>query len=139
MFDTVRARFTARGRRVHAGRRHHRRAQPPDLPGLERREPCTPGVDCADCPNRQTTDGAIQLCQLAPGEAGRIVAVYEGRRFRKRLADLGLTVGMDVQVVRASHGRGPLILAICNDSRLALGWGVASKILVERRPEGAHA
>jgi len=32
-----------------------------------------------------------------------------------------------------------MILAICSDSRLALGWGIANKILVEKQPEGANA
>lgn len=138
MFDTVRARFKARGPGHHHHRRHEHHA-PPDLPGVEPWEPCTPGVDCENCPNREVTGSTLPLCRLEPGDAACIVAVDEGRRFRKRLADLGLAVGMEVQVVRASRGRGPMILAICSDSRLALGWGIANKILVEKQPEGANA
>ena len=94
---------------------------------------------CENCPNRALESSTLPLCRLEPGDAACIVAVDEGRRFRKRLADLGLAVGMEVQVVRASRGRGPMILAICSDSRLALGWGIANKILVEKQPEGANA
>ena len=137
MFDTVRARFKVRGPQPH--RRHHHATPPPDLPGIGPWEPCTPGVDCEHCPNRALESSTLPLCRLEPGDAACIVAVDEGRRFRKRLADLGLAVGMEVQVVRASRGRGPMILAICSDSRLALGWGIANKILVEKQPEGANA
>ena len=142
MFDTVRARFKARGpehrhRPHHHGHPHH--AAPPALPGVEPWEPCKPGVDCEQCPNREVTGSTLPLCRLEPGDAACIVAVDEGRRFRKRLADLGLAVGMEVHVMRASRGRGPMILAICNDSRLALGWGIANKILVEKQAEGANA
>ena len=137
MFDTVRARFKARGPEHH--HRHHHHTTPPDLPGVGPWEPCTPGVDCENCPNREVKSSTLPLCRLEPGDAACIVAVDEGRRFRKRLADLGLAVGMEVQVVRASRGGGPMILAICSDSRLALGWGIANKILVEKQPEGANA
>jgi ferrous iron transport protein A len=139
MFDTVRARFKARGTEHSHHHGHHHHAAPPALPGVEPWEPCTPGVDCEHCPNREVTGSTLPLCRLEPGDAACIVAVDEGRRFRKRLADLGLAVGMEVHVMRASRGRGPMILAICNDSRLALGWGIANKILVEKQAEGANA
>jgi ferrous iron transport protein A len=139
MFDTVRARFKARGTEHPHHHGHHHHAAPPALPGVEPWEPCTPGVDCEHCPNREVTGSTLPLCRLEPGDAACIVAVDEGRRFRKRLADLGLAVGMEVHVMRASRGRGPMILAICNDSRLALGWGIANKILVEKQAEGANA
>ncbi|NDJ75099.1 MAG: ferrous iron transport protein A [Chloroflexi bacterium] len=104
----------------------------PSLPdGVQPLETCVPGVDCDDCPNQELEGAVMPLCLLSPGEQGRIVHVHEGRQFRKRLADLGLAVGMDVRVVRASHGHGPMILAVCQDGRLAMGWGMANKIRVE--------
>lgn len=94
-------------------------------------EPCTPGVDCEDCPNQAVEGITLPLCLVPPGGRARIIHVDEGRRFRRRLAELGLAVGMEVRVVRASRGVGPLILAVCNDSRLAMGWGMANKIRVQ--------
>jgi Fe2+ transport system protein FeoA len=93
--------------------------------------PCDPGVDCEDCPNQPVIGATLPLCLVAPGESARIVRVDEGRKFRKRLADLGLVVGMEVRVVQAAHGAGPMILAVRNDSRLAVGWGMANKIRVQ--------
>jgi len=46
----------------------------------------------------------------------------------RRLAELGLTPGVEFEVLQ--RGNGPIILAIRN-SRLALGRGTAEQILVE--------
>jgi Fe2+ transport system protein FeoA len=66
---------------------------------------------------------------VSPGEEVRLVAIHGGHRMRKRLADLGLNIGMTVRVVQR-NGHGPLILAV-KDSRLAVGRGMAHKILVQ--------
>jgi len=65
----------------------------------------------------------------SPGEDVRLTAIHGGRRMRKRLADLGLNIGMTVRVLQR-NGHGPLLLAV-KDSRLALGRGMAHKIKVE--------
>lgn len=71
----------------------------------------------------------IPLAMVSPGEEVRLVTIYGGQRVRKRLADLGLNLGMTVRVLQ-DNGHGPLILAV-KDSRLAVGRGVALKILVQ--------
>lgn len=91
---------------------------------------CTPGEDCEDCPNEGITTTTLPLCLVPSGESARIVHIEQGRRCRKRLADLGLATGMDVRVLRASRVGGPMILAIRNDARLAIGRGMAMKIRV---------
>jgi ferrous iron transport protein A len=74
----------------------------------------------------------MPLSAVAPGETVELVAIREGKRVRKRLADLGLSVGLNIRVVQNSF-MGPLILAIKEDSRLAIGRGVAQKIWVSPR------
>ncbi|GAB4574398.1 MAG: hypothetical protein Kow0077_20740 [Anaerolineae bacterium] len=69
------------------------------------------------------------LCFTHPGETVKIVEIRGGRRLRKRLADLGLNVGMAVRVIQGTHG-GPMLLAFKGDARLAIGAGIAQKILV---------
>lgn len=76
--------------------------------------------------------GELPLCHLSPGERACIVHIDQGRRLRKRLADLGLTVGTEVHVLQASHGSRAMILAIHHDARLAIGRGMANKIHVRR-------
>jgi Fe2+ transport system protein FeoA len=71
----------------------------------------------------------MPLAMVTPGEEVRLTAIYGGRRMRKRLADLGLNLGLTVRVIQ-HDGHGPLILAV-KDSRLALGRGMAHRIMVE--------
>lgn len=59
-----------------------------------------------------------------------LIEIRANDKLRKRLADLGLNVGMTIRVMQAD-GAGSLIVAVQNDSRLAIGCGVAQKILVK--------
>ena len=71
----------------------------------------------------------MPLAMVAPGEKVRLTAIHGGRRMRKRLADLGLKLGITIRVMQRDR-HGPLILAV-KDSRLALGRGMAHRIMVE--------
>ncbi|MCM5553986.1 FeoA family protein [Pleomorphomonas sp. NRK KF1] len=71
---------------------------------------------------------AIPLTMAREGQPLRIVDIDHGQRCRSRLADLGVFGGVAVTVVKGG-GCGPLLLAI-NGSRIAIGAGLASKILV---------
>ena len=75
---------------------------------------------------------AMPLSMVSSGETVELVQIREGRRLRKRLADLGLNVGLDVRVVQNCFS-GPLILAVKEDARLAIGRGMAHQILVVPR------
>ena len=72
----------------------------------------------------------MSLAMVAPLETVRIVAIHGGRRLRKRLSDLGLTPNTVVQIVQ-SNGQGPILLALKDDARLAIGRGISFKIQVE--------
>jgi Fe2+ transport system protein FeoA len=71
------------------------------------------------------------LTFAANGETVSLAEIRANGKLRKRLGDLGLNIGMDVRIVQA-NACGPLILAVKNDSRLALGRGMAQKIMVKR-------
>ncbi len=71
----------------------------------------------------------MTLNRVPSGHTVELVAIDGGRRLRKRLADLGLTVGQRIRVVQ-NHFTGPLILAVQHDTRLAIGRGMAHKIHV---------
>ena len=75
----------------------------------------------------------MPLALVTPGEEVRLIEIRGGLRMRKRLADLGLNLGMDVRVVQQGW-QGPLIIAV-KESRLALGHQMAHKILVELKSE----
>ena len=52
-----------------------------------------------------------------------------GKEMRQRLTEMGLICGARIRVIKNGMG-GPLIVSI-NDVRLAIGWGMALKIMVE--------
>ena len=63
------------------------------------------------------------------GETVYLTEIRAGGRLHQRLIDLGLTIGMSVRVVQCNTN-GPMILAVKNDARLAIGRGMAQKIMV---------
>jgi Fe2+ transport system protein FeoA len=73
-------------------------------------------------------NGNFPLAMVGPGQAVKLVKVVAGRVLCRRLAEMGLTPGVQLEVLQDQGG--PLLLAV-RDSRLALGRGMAHKILVE--------
>ena len=71
----------------------------------------------------------LTLAMITAGEDVQLVNIIGGRILRKRLADLGLNPGMNLRVVQVDP-QGPMILAV-KDSRIALGRGMAQKVMVE--------
>lgn len=71
----------------------------------------------------------MSLTLASVGEEVRLVAIHGGQGMRKRMADLGLNPGMSLRVVQMNPD-GPVIVAV-KDSRLALGRGMAQKVMVE--------
>lgn len=69
----------------------------------------------------------LPLPMAGEGAAVRVVGVSGGDRAAHRLAELGLTPGVALTVLRASGGT--LLIAV-GDTRLALGAGVANTVLV---------
>jgi Fe2+ transport system protein FeoA len=61
------------------------------------------------------------------GDCVRLVHIDAGHRLSHRLAELGLTPGVVMEVVNKNGG--PMLIAV-RGARLALGQGVTDKILV---------
>lgn len=70
------------------------------------------------------------LTDMKDGQTGIIVSIFAGRKATKRLADLGLTTGTEIEVLRTTLFSGPVQIEVCG-SKLVLGRGLASKIIVE--------
>ena len=75
----------------------------------------------------------MPLSMASPGEVVKIVAIRAGWGLQRRLADMGLTPGLKVRVIRG-HRFGALVLDV-RGSRLALGRGLARKIMVKTEGE----
>ncbi len=90
--------------------------------------------------DRQDRRVGAPLTALKAGETAMIVSIGlnpqrgrwgRGRGFAKRLMDMGLTPGTEVTVVKSAPFRGPVEILV-RGSRLALGRGMAERILVEK-------
>jgi|YelNatPaOPRAMG01_1025707.scaffolds.fasta_scaffold00628_3 ferrous iron transport protein A len=73
----------------------------------------------------------MPLITLSEGERGKIVYVYGGRGLIRRLADMGLTPGVEIVVLRKALLNGPVEVSV-RGTNLALGYGVARRVFVKR-------
>jgi Fe2+ transport system protein FeoA len=73
-------------------------------------------------------NGSLPLTMVAPEKPVKLVGIMARGRLRHRLTELGLTPGVELKVLQ--NKGGPLLLAIHN-TRLALGRGMAHKIMVQ--------
>jgi len=75
-----------------------------------------------------TTELAVPVGSLKPGETGTIVALSGGRSFRARCLALGCIPGTTIEMERNS-GHGPIVLVV-RGVRLALGRGESMRLTV---------
>jgi ferrous iron transport protein A len=74
--------------------------------------------------------GKVDLTQLEEGQSGVVTGIQGGHGLIRRLESLGIRVGKKVTKVSSQFMRGPITVRIDN-SQVALGFGMARKILVE--------
>ena len=72
----------------------------------------------------------MPLSMASPNETVEVTAVRAGWGLQRRLAEMGLNPGVKVRVINSQHP-GPIVLDV-RGSRLALGHGIAHKILVSQ-------
>jgi ferrous iron transport protein A len=72
----------------------------------------------------------VSLASMREGKTGAVRVIDGGEAVRHRLADMGITMGTRLKVVR---GRGPMIVEV-RGHRLVLGHGMVEKVQVE--PDG---
>ncbi|MBN1660204.1 MAG: FeoA domain-containing protein [Anaerolineae bacterium] len=83
-----------------------------------------------------TTHNDLTLSAVARGERVRLQSIVGGHELLSRLASLGFTPGAWLSVVQ-NRGRGPIIVEL-RGTRVALGRGEATRIVVERQAGGSH-
>jgi ferrous iron transport protein A len=72
----------------------------------------------------------LDLTQLEEGESGVVMDIQGGYGLTRRLESLGIRVGKKVTKVSSQLMRGPVTVRMDN-SEVAIGFGMARKILVE--------
>jgi DtxR family Mn-dependent transcriptional regulator len=76
------------------------------------------------------SEEGVSLTCLCEGEKGVITHAVGGCGVVRRLAEMGLTPGAEVKLLRKCPFRGPVEIEVRGVS-LALGQGVASKVFVK--------
>lgn len=70
------------------------------------------------------------LAQVQENNKAKVIDIQGGQRIRQRLGQMGIHPGDIVTILRYGALRGPILIEI-HGSQVALGRGIASKILVE--------
>jgi len=76
-------------------------------------------------------NGALPLYLLRDGDRAVVVAVHGGRGMQRRLADMGLAPGAEIEVCSEASSAGPVIVRLLG-SRIAIGRGMAPRIMVRQ-------
>jgi len=88
--------------------------------------------------NTARNEGELHaLTDMAEGEKGVIVKALGGFGLVRRLADMGLTPGVEVKLLRKGSFGGPVEIEV-RGVTLALGRGVASRVLVKPVKDEPH-
>ncbi len=69
-----------------------------------------------------------ELCSCLPGKTAQVIEIVGGSNVNRKLADLGIFPGSFVEILK--NEGGPVLLAV-GASRLALGRGMAEKVIVK--------
>lgn len=72
----------------------------------------------------------VSLAQMRAGQRGKIVEINGGYGLARKLDALGIRMGKEVTKISAQLMKGPVLLQQDN-TQAALGFGMASKVLVE--------
>jgi len=72
----------------------------------------------------------VSLRQMQAGQRGRVVEIRCGYGIINRLGAMGIRPGCTVTKVSSMLMRGPVTIRV-GHTQLAIGYGMASKILIE--------
>jgi ferrous iron transport protein A len=79
--------------------------------------------------DNQTQKALMALAQVPLGTRVRIVEVRGGRQLTRRLLSLGLRIGSEVELL---HHRGRGVVVASAGNRIAIGGGIAEKLMAEQ-------
>lgn len=74
-----------------------------------------------------TDQPSYTLAMAGEGDQVQIVALRAGRGLDRRLTELGLNIGASIRVIQR---RGSGLIVARGEARIAVGGGMATKILV---------
>lgn len=71
------------------------------------------------------------LTKFSRGDKVRVVKINAGRRATQRLLTIGIIPGNVIEIKRVSSLGGPVLISY-EGSEVAIGFGLASKVLAEK-------
>ena len=78
----------------------------------------------------QMANQGMSLAMARPGELVTVTGIRAGRGLQRKLTDMGLTPGVQIRVIN-SGASGPVLIDL-RETRIALGHGIAQKIVVNK-------
>ena len=72
----------------------------------------------------------ISLVQLKPKHKGRVAEILGGANLQNRLMNMGIYKGREVMKLSYMGLKGPVVIKV-GRGILALGHGIASKVIIE--------
>ncbi len=72
----------------------------------------------------------MYLKDMQTGQSGQVVKITKGHAAERRLFEIGLVPGANVEVISRHPFKGPLLLQVGN-ARLAVGQGIAEAVEVK--------
>lgn len=73
---------------------------------------------------------AIPLTRMGSGKKGKVIEIQGGRGLIARLDAMGIRPGVSITKVSGQIMRGPVLVSVGN-TQIAIGFGMASRVLVE--------
>lgn len=68
--------------------------------------------------------------QLVPGEKARVISIHKGRGAERRMLEMGIVPGAEIEMLGKHPFHGPILLQVGN-TRIALGRRMAEALEVE--------
>ncbi len=79
---------------------------------------------------RHSSSSTLPLGKCQSGQRVEITTTRGGRRFHKRLNEMGLMSGSSIQVIQNDFP-GPMIISLNDEKRLVIGKGMAMHVIVK--------
>jgi ferrous iron transport protein A len=79
---------------------------------------------------KMKTKKILPLSLLSEGETGTVIKLNGGKTFQEKMISMGITKGDIIEVLTGTQGQALLVLI--GSTRLALGYGLAHKIEIEK-------
>jgi len=80
--------------------------------------------------HRRHCGTGVELARIKPGQCIKVCRIEGGWRVRQRLNQMGVHIGDVMCVKQTGAFRGPMLIEI-HGTRVALGCGLARKVMVE--------